>query len=198
MLFFLTGEIQIGKTRWLMAVAEELRRRGVKPCGVIAPGIWVPGENEGKFEKLGIDNLLLPEGKTIPFARRRDLARAEGAYDERSQSARADLQWAIDDSAIDKVNAHFANLALLESPGNRLLVVDELGRLELLCGEGLTNAVSLLERGATPALPHALVVVRAQLLETAQERFAAAPWKGMRAIGPSEESANLLLEVLAR
>ena len=195
MLFFLTGEIQIGKTRWLMSVLDQLEQRGVEPCGVIAPGIWVPGTHEGEFEKLGIDNLLLPERKAIPFARRRDLARAEGTYDESSQSARADLQWAIDDSAITQVNVHFDKLGTWEEPGRRLLVVDEFGRLELLREEGLTSAIALIARGATPAFPHALVVVRAQLLETAQKRFAAAPWNGMHAIAPSEESANKLYKL---
>ena len=59
MLFFLTGEVQIGKTRWLMDALTQLAERGVEPCGVIAPGQWIP--RDGGFEKLGIDNMLLPD-----------------------------------------------------------------------------------------------------------------------------------------
>lgn len=195
MLLFLTGEIQTGKTRWLMRVIETLERRGVKPCGVVAPGIWMPRDDG--FEKLGIDNLLLPEHRTVPFARRRDLAQADGAYDEGSQSARADLQWAIDDGAIGEVNAHFDRLAGWNGTGKRLLVVDEFGHLELLRGEGLTSAVALIDRGASEAFPHALVVVRAQLLETARERFSDAPWGGMLAIAPDDDGEARLIAAFA-
>ncbi|MFR8830425.1 MAG: hypothetical protein ACLVHC_03640, partial [Eggerthella lenta] len=70
MLFLLTGDVQIGKTRWLERLAAELSGDGVQVAGVLAPGVWrvrepheVPGERglagEGRFEKLGIDNVLL-------------------------------------------------------------------------------------------------------------------------------------------
>ena len=74
-----------------------------------------------------------------------------------------------------------------------ILVIDELGRLELLHGGGLTNALALVERGATPALPHALIVVREQLLEQAKERFAYAPWGGMTSVFPVGETRAELL-----
>ncbi len=203
MLFFLTGDIQIGKTRWLMRLVDKLEQRGVAPCGVIAPGIWVPKGDS--FEKLGIDNLLLPERRTVPFARRRDLAQADGTYDDASQSARAALLWAIDDKAIDEVNAHLARLIQdggVDDAGNagasgRLLVIDELGRLELLRGEGLVDALAMLDGGATPTFPHALVVVREQLIETAHARFADAPWGGMRDISPDDESARMVFRVVS-
>ena len=86
MLFLLTGEVQIGKTRWLESLVTELADRGVPCAGVLAPGQWVPSEGEhadaNGFEKLGIDNVLLPSGERIPFARRGDLARADGTFNE--------------------------------------------------------------------------------------------------------------------
>ena len=203
MLFFLTGDIQIGKTRWLLRMLDELEQRGVQPYGVVAPGIWVPRDDG--FEKLGIDNLLLPGKRKVPFARRRDLAQADGAYDEGSQAARADLKWAIDDAAIDIVNMHLDGF--IEGEGvhsgleerscpaqSRFLVIDELGRLELLAGGGLTSALALLDRGATPMFPHALAVVRESLLDAAFERFAETLWNGMRAISPDARGEQLLLE----
>lgn len=66
-----------------------------------------------------------------------------------------------------------------------LLVVDELGRLELERGCGLTAALDLVERGPVPGCPHALVVVRARLRERAEERFAAA-WGGCEALAPGD------------
>ena len=182
MLSFLTGDIQIGKTRWLMRQAAVLVASGIEVCGVVAPGTWVR-HADGTLEKTGIDNLLLPENRVVPFARRNDLVATDDGNG--SQSARAGLGWAIDDDAIGEVNDHFAQLARIGTPGRRLLVVDELGRLELECGGGLTEAVALIDRGSTPAFPHALVVVREALLDTALERFADADWNGTTTMRPT-------------
>jgi nucleoside-triphosphatase THEP1 len=57
-----------------------------------------------------------------------------------------------------------------------LLVVDELGRLELEFGGGYTSAMRLLEAGPSARWPKALIVVREQLAETARSHFGSA-WK---------------------
>lgn len=274
MLFFLTGEIQTGKTRWLSNLVEELEAAGVGVAGVLAPGVWrarsekevaeraaargaqaarstaqsegkcadaradksadaSPGKSarrhpdpagEGRFEKLGIDNVLLPQHERITFARRGDLAKAEGAHRPESQSARAGLAWEIDDEAVARVNAHFAHLAeegadanmkpdagaagakdadagtraagaagaggdtvnaTKPGAGESLLVIDELGRLELLRGEGLVGAMRLLEAGPSRRFPHALVVVRESLLEKAHAVFDDI-WQDVTEIAPGD------------
>ncbi len=129
MLFLLTGDVQIGKTRWLERLAEELAGDGVPVAGVLAPGVWRGGSRtrfranglagEGRFEKLGIHNVLLPGGERVPFARRRDLALAEGSFDPTSQSASAQLAWEIADEAIARVNAHFDRIAAELAAGSR-------------------------------------------------------------------------------
>ncbi len=204
MLFILTGDVQIGKTRWLQRLVDDLDAHGLPTFGVIAPGQWVPRRNpapdEEPFDKLGIDNVLLPEGTVVPFARRADLARESGTYDEDSQAAQAELAWHISDEAIAVVNGHFAK-ALEEKAGGEgakpaalldgLLVVDELGRLELLHDQGLTAAVTLLECGPTRHFPHALAVVRDYLLPQAVRRFGAA-WNGAAVIGPTAQALELV------
>jgi hypothetical protein len=89
MLFLLTGEVQIGKTRWLEKLVADLAERGVLCAGVLAPGQWVASAGEradgNGYEKLGIDNVLLPGGERVPFARRDDLAR-RGPYRGRGPS----------------------------------------------------------------------------------------------------------------
>ena len=200
MLFILTGDVQTGKSRWLERALAELAGDGVEARGVVAPGVWrrrEPGEpaegrplgsGQGAFEKLGIDNVLLPQGERLSFARRRDLAQREGAFDPASQSAVAQLAWEIPGEAIDRVNAHFDALARRIAAGEGrpgLLVVDELGRLELERGCGLTSAVELLDRGPTAVCPHAVVVVRAWLRERAEARFAAA-WGGCEPLAPDD------------
>lgn len=232
MLFVLTGGIQTGKTRWLGRLVEALGAEGVSCAGVMAPGVWrkrrcgtalsagelaVGSRAESEYEKLGIDNVLLPGGERVPFARRVDLACQAGAYDSRSQSARAGLGWAIDDAAIARVNAHFRELAAEAGPeieaaesvgmsvsgvGSAdpsladarqhvasLLIVDELGRLELMRGEGLVEAMALLDRGPTRAFPHALVVVREDLLPLAHKRLAPA-WGAPEPIRPDDAGVD--------
>lgn len=213
MLFLLTGEVQIGKTRWLEGLVADLAERGVPCAGVLAPGQWVASAGEradgNGYEKLGIDNVLLPSGECIPFARRGDLARADGTFDEGSQAARAELAWHISDAAIERVNAHFEKLRSLvraesvseseASPRLRrpgLLVVDELGRLEIWRGGGLTEAVALLTEGPSAAFPHALVVVRDYLADDAEALLAAA-WPDRMRIAPDEEGQVAVLSALA-
>ena len=79
--------------------------------------------------------------------------------------------------------------------GERLLVVDELGPLELKRGEGLTHAVRLLERGPAPAWPHAVAVVRPALVPLAKERFQAA-WGDLEPIVPGDDARKLVLGLL--
>ena len=195
MLFLLTGEVQIGKTRWLESLVAELGAFGVPCAGVLAPGQWVPSTgphaDANGFEKLGIDNVLLPGGERVPFARRGDLARADGTFDEESQAAKAELAWHIDDAAIDRVNAQGAESKdPSRAPG--LLIVDELGRLEIWRGGGLTSAVALLAHGPTPAFPHALAVVRDYLLDDAEALFAEA-WPDHCRISPDDTGRAVIL-----
>lgn len=189
MLYLLTGQVQTGKTRWLQGLVSAYEARGVAVGGVLAPGVWrevTARDGAASFEKLGIDNILLPEHETIPFASRRDLAVLDETFDAESQSARARLHWEISRDALARVNAHFEQLtreAHVKTAAS-LLVVDELGRLELLHGEGLACALALLELGPTPAYPDAIVVVRETLLPQAHELLDG-PWNGdVREIAP--------------
>lgn len=276
MLFLLTGDVQIGKTRWLESLCASLQAAGTCVAGVVAPGQWVPRpegqpggkhgfDGAGRFKKLGIDNVLLPQSKRIEFARRRDLAAKGKAFAEGTQAKAAKLGWAISDTAIAQVNAHFAALAkqvgiapadsdanapataqaevdasavasaavaaetaaetsplaqtstgeptvaatAAKAEGNVLaaapaaneaklaphamLVMDELGRLELLRGCGLTNALAILNAGPTPQFPHAIAVVRETLLDEARRRFEPR-WGKATVIGPDDAARNLVLE----
>lgn len=284
MLFILTGGVQIGKTRWLERLVDDLAHENVTCFGVLAPGVWRIAEDGaasgqrgsvGVREKIGIDNVLLPHGERIPFAMRRDLLEggadgadapsgmdAEPLMPERtdsgetpdssqsayrgarktaesaltigsdarmaadrkatSQSDKAQIGWAIYDDALDRVNAHFEALpeeysrsdaeseartavvpgvasAFEVEPGAgsaresesetnsapTLLVIDEIGRLELQNGRGLTAAMHVLDKGPTSKRPHALVVVRDWLVPDAQQRFEAV-WGKPIVIGPDE------------
>lgn len=202
MIFILTGEVQTGKSRWLQKLAQTLPQMGIPVYGVLAPGIWVPSDgphaDANGFEKTGIRNVLLPQNETIPFATRVDLAKDARSYDAESQSGRAQLTWHIPDAAIKRVNGHLASIPSLAAqnptqnaaPG--LLIIDELGRLELLRGEGLTEALSLLEAGPSKTIPHSLIVVRSSLLNDAQ-RVLPSSWGEITRILPDEAGYRTML-----
>ena len=215
MLYILTGNVQIGKTRWLQALVSDLEARGAVCDGVIAPGVWREDKTD-RFDKLGIDNELLPTHEVVHFARRDDLARAEGTFDANAQSAKAMLRWHISDEAIQKVNAHFDVLMqaaeapqkldapecarLHAGPAKRMLIVDELGRLEPLRNEGLTSAMKLLERGPEGRYECALLVARDMfdLPHRAEMRFTNT-WGSSKRISPTDEARDeIVASVLGR
>lgn len=202
MLFILTGNIQIGKSRWLERLADDLTRLGVTCYGVIAPGIWVESNtdaaNDQDYEKLGINNLLLPDNVTVPFAQRADIARANDTHADLSQAGRAGLGWHIDDAAIARVNEHLSSIEKRAEDDRRrkLLVIDELGRLELNHESGLVEAMRLLRNGPYAGMKDALVVVRETFAERAESLFAET-WNGILRIAPIRQDAELVKHHLA-
>lgn len=202
MLLILTGQIRTGKTTWLRTRVGALEAAGVACYGVTAPGVW-----DDRGRKVAIDNELLPGQGRVRLARAADPAEAGG------------MAWDFDEDALARVNAHLAGLrgdrphgdgpagdmlregsphedaspARSARPG--LLVVDELGPLELRRGEGLTEALALLAEGPTPAWPHALVVVRAGLAKEAAALLGPA-WGKVRELRPDEAGTELLTGVV--
>ena len=178
MLFILTGDVRAGKTTWLEARVREREAAGVAVRGVLAPGVWRSGE------KVGIENALMPSRERVLLA--------TPAKSECSSG----LGWDFDADALARTNAHLAEL--VAASGNMragLLVIDEVGPLELRRGDGLVAALELLDAGPTPAWPHALVVVRAALADEAAVRWRPA-WGSVELLGPDEAGARRLREVL--
>ncbi len=91
-----------------------------------------------------------------------------------SQSDSAGLGWKIFDEAIDRINSHFDKLCESGLQERDLLIVDELGALELTCAMGFTSAMKLLKdpaiKGAT-VKPNAIIVVRPELISAAKANF---------------------------
>ena len=199
MLIILSGEIQIGKTRWLQGCVAQLEDAGVVCEGVLAPGMWIGPDSTGAYEKVGIANELLPSHERIDFALREDLARAEGTFDAASQSASERLSWSIDEAAINRVNRHFDMLASQAQAEagkvglRHVLVIDELGRLELMKSGGLTSAMSLLAAGPLGYFDLAIAVVRKAfgLCDEAAQRYGDV-WGGAKIVAPGEAAWTLI------
>ena len=178
MLFILTGDIRTGKTTWLEARVRELEAAGVPVCGVLAPGVWHGGE------KVGIENVLLPSRERVLLAA------------PAGDGCTTGLGWDFDAEALARVNAHLVELAANSGDmPSGLLVLDEIGPLELRRGGGLTAALALLDAGPAPAWPHALAVVRPTLVEDARTRFAQS-WRSVELLSSDESGAHRLREAL--
>ena len=200
MLFILTGHIQTGKTRWLQALIRDLEAHDVAVSGVVAPGIWCEHKDDFgrvEFEKLGITNELLPQHEVIQLAVRDDLAEAHQSSRPDNHHHGMKMMWAFSDEAMAQVNDHFARYLdgtapVPDAPG--MLIVDELGRLELVGDAGLTRAMEAVSAGPSPYAKHALIVVREMLVELALEKLdCAEAWGGAALVYPTKADARAVM-----
>jgi nucleoside-triphosphatase THEP1 len=148
----ITGHIETGKTTAVGRVVALARAQGYLCAGLWSPAHGVAGA------KMGIVAADLSSGE------RRLLARMEtGAASERIG------RYTFDPDAFDWANRVLAS-AIAAQPD--LLVVDEIGPLELERGGGLAPVLSPLAAGR---VPRALIVVRAWLLDALRARLPGIP-----------------------
>ena len=149
-LWLVTGERGAGKTRFCRRVAELARKAGWQVGGVISPAVFV-GQ-----DKTGIQVESLFSGEVRPLA----------AKKEQPSFNRVLGEWYFDSQALEWGNGELIN-ALAKGENQKtmdLLVIDEIGPLELLHSEGWTAALPLLNN---PVYRFGLVVIRPELVETA-------------------------------
>ncbi|MGI6216301.1 MAG: nucleoside-triphosphatase [Coriobacteriales bacterium] len=181
MLSVLTGSRQVGKTSWLKLLVKEMDAEGLSLFGFITPAVF-----EGDT-KTGIDAMLFPSRETFEFAK---LANAHS--DEKSmaplsakdQNPRA--HWDFSDEAMGKINSHLSSVGAGDLAG-KVFLVDELGPLEMIRGEGITEAMRILDGGL---FDNAIVVIRPELLDEAERRWGAAPG-GYEVIDPGTRPSFL-------
>jgi len=154
-IILLTGERGIGKTTVCQRVVELVTAGGGRVAGILTP---VCPNTAG--EKVAIDLVDLYTGQ------RRVLARADGA--EKLVGPRWG-RWQFDAAALSWGNAVLARAVNAEAD---LLVVDEIGPLELECGQGFVPVLADLRAGR---IKQALVVVRPEYLSVLRERLAPSP-----------------------
>jgi nucleoside-triphosphatase THEP1 len=160
----------VGKTTVCQAVAELARRRGYRPGGVITPALyacpeprrracpadWELGIGNWELTKLGFEALDVGSGQRWPLART-DPSTGSGHRPEIGGPRVG--PYIFDPAALARA------LKVLEraiSAGCDLLMVDEMGPLELEQGEGFAPILDLLPfEGPT----HTLIVVRPALLD---------------------------------
>lgn len=136
----LTGPSGCGKTALCLRAAEAARAKGLVVRGLVSPARVVDGV------KVGIDVLDLAGDE------RRRLAEVAPPT-----SSPATMHWRFDADALS-----WGMSVLRHAVPCDLLVVDELGPLELVRGEGWVGAMDILRSGA---YHWALVVVRPALVQ---------------------------------
>jgi nucleoside-triphosphatase len=152
-LVIVTGGRGAGKTTWCLELNRRAAEAGLAPHGLISPPVFAGGE------KLGIDLLRLPDGE------RRRLAGRIGNGSLPPPRGPATPDWGFDASTLE-----WADRFLGELPGGDLLILDELGPLELKRQTGLTAGLGLID---SRRYRLSCVVIRPELLSLAQVRW---PW----------------------
>ena len=150
-----------GKTTFCRALADEARSAGCDVAGILSPPVLENGQ------KVGILAQALRTGETCPLAITSHLSLST----LRLPLSTAPLStfhlplgnWLFSPSALAWGNDILASCLPCD-----LLIVDELGPLELLRGEGWSAALTALRQ---PLYRVGLVVVRPELLEIAQSQL---------------------------
>jgi nucleoside-triphosphatase THEP1 len=166
-LTIITGERGGGKTALCKRLAEQVRSAGWVVAGILSPPITAGGQ------KSGIEALDLRTGECRLLARPRD-----------KSIPPAELQtpaWTFDADVVA-----WGNAVLDTATPCDLLIVDELGPLELVRGQGWTAGLTALSSGK---YRRALVVVRPELL-----RLALVRWPGARLVDVADSEAVSCLE----
>lgn len=191
MIHLLTGEFGSGKTSWLLQMVDHAFAKDIPLAGVISPALFEDGH------KTGIDCLLLPSRECMHLATRRDLVKPPQKEDpvplERNTTsmdphpANGGLsRWVFTPETITRINRYCESLySRAFSPAREpLLIVDEVGPLELLQNSGFREAMRLLDENI---YHHAVIVVRPSLIESARER-----WGTLRVFTPERDVSDFL------
>ena len=157
----LTGGRGAGKSTWCFTLAEAARSRGFSVAGVLSRAIFANDSFPPAERKVRIDLVDLTTGDARTLATPGD-PDAEGHG----------MRWHFHNETIAWGNAALEAAGAATSGSHRgaadLLIIDELGPLELTHGRGLTAGLALLdERGYS----FAVVVIRPELVPQAQQRW---------------------------
>jgi nucleoside-triphosphatase THEP1 len=159
-LILVTGAIGCGKTTYCRQEIDAAQHAGLDVAGVLSPARFEQGV------KVGIDVLDLRSGEMRPLAHLRATEAALNAAGVITQ------RWRFDTEALA-----WANQVLATATPCDLLVVDELGPLELEQGRGWMAALAAID---ARTFDTALIVVRNSLLALALARW---PEAGVIQIG---------------
>jgi iron complex transport system ATP-binding protein len=156
-LVIVTGLQRTGKTTWCRSFIDVAREAGYAVSGLLAPAVF-----DGRH-KIAIDQVDVGSGETRRLAER--VRSTRGRWEFGNGDPRH--AWVFHDDTIAWANS----VLEAEARGDiDLLVIDEIGPLELSRGEGFSSALALI---SSRRYRLAVVVVRSSLVPAALERW---PW----------------------
>ncbi len=148
----ITGALERGKTTLCEQLAKLAGEAGWEVRGVLSLAVFVAGR------KVSIDLVNLSSGERRPLAHR-----------DRSTDGICTKRWNFIQNATEWGNAILGRAtSYSDSAPCDLLIIDELGPLELVRGEGWLNGLTAIESGNYRL---AVVVIRPALLHLALEKW---------------------------
>jgi nucleoside-triphosphatase THEP1 len=171
-IIIITGDIQIGKTTLCREVMRQAKLQEIETAGLLSPAVF----EEGK--KVGIEALNVRSGK------KRRLAVLRGEKSGGVETRR----WSFIQEGLD-----WGNQVLRESVPCSLLIVDELGPIELQEEQGWVDGLKAIDSRKFQAC---LVVIRPHLVETARARWPEARiWEAGPPNSAPQKARDLLAEI---
>lgn len=162
LLFLVTGSRGAGKTTFCSALVQAAREAGWKVAGILSPGVY-----EGT-QRTAINAEDLRSGESRRLASRSDDAPTPGSK-----------HWRFDPAVLD-----WGNQVFQASASSDLLVVDELGPLELERGVGWQAALSAI---GDQQYAIGVIVIHAEMLGAALLRW---PHANIVEVDTPEDSAH--------
>jgi nucleoside-triphosphatase THEP1 len=150
-LLIVTGEIGTGKTTWCQQWIDYAREQQARVCGLLSPALVQDGL------KIGIQlvNLATREQRLLAWLRAGDKDNATGITTKR---------WRFDPDTLA-----WGDTVLQDITNTDVLIIDELGPLELEYGIGWQSALELIN--SEEAYGMACIVVRPALVPVALSRW---------------------------
>lgn len=150
-LLIVTGEIGAGKTIWTRDFIDYVRAQRAEIRGLLSPAIFENGVKTG----IGLVNLATGEQRQLAWLRTDTSDENKGIVTKR---------WRFDPDVLA-----WGDTVLRDISHTELLIIDEIGPLELEHGAGWQSALKLLD--AQDTYRSACVVIRPGLITTALLRW---------------------------
>lgn len=146
-IIIITGPKDTGKTRLCLRLIEILRQQERRVNGLVSPGLYQAGHKTGILAQ----DIASGEQKQLAF------------YDPGWDAQVPSRLWRFDMQVVE-----WGNQRLKKANNSEILIIDELGFLEMEQNRGWTAGLDLLDK---KAFQHAVVVIRPDLLEAARLRW---------------------------